>query len=410
MTLSYSLTPSLSTVSREILIVYLGTLSPTPGIPAHERQVSHFIPLRLSKGSAQTRYWRDHPTLSPNCPCHGVTKFLGSPHAADSFLISTTLRSLRAVRAVRARSRCAASSSDTGGWLATALLVRAALARFSWMRRVRSSWRFSPTSVYSSVMAVLAWPAILLVSMLLPPTSCRHVMLARRRECGPKPGKSRPRSSLGAPSALDRPRRLLERLPDAGVPSGRAEILVLREDPIVRSLASEARDPLLVPLGQAAQRQRALALGGLGHVDIAPAVALLDPDDALVQIDVLDHQAGDFGDARPGVEARLADQEVWLLQPRQDLRRLLRREDALLEDLPLLGELDPLDRVRVRARDDLPLRGLCDDSAHGVAEAAHRVPGRAFLLEPVHDLLGFEILEARVLPPGQHVGRGTSGT
>src|ERR1035437_1243916 len=46
--------------------------------------------------------------------------------------------------------------------------------------------------VYSSVILVLAWPAILLVSMLLPPTSCRQGILARRRECGPKPGKSQP--------------------------------------------------------------------------------------------------------------------------------------------------------------------------------------------------------------------------
>ena len=47
--------------------------------------------------------------------------------------------------------------------------------------------------MYSSVIFVLAWPAILLASMLLPPTSCRHVMVARRRrECGPKPGKSQP--------------------------------------------------------------------------------------------------------------------------------------------------------------------------------------------------------------------------
>jgi hypothetical protein len=62
-------------------------------------------------------------------------------YAAESLVISTTLplHFLRAARAVRARSRCAASSSDTGGWLATVSLVRAALARFSWMRRVRSS-------------------------------------------------------------------------------------------------------------------------------------------------------------------------------------------------------------------------------------------------------------------------------
>ena len=60
------------------------------------------------------------------------------------------------------------------------------------MARVNSFCRFNWTIVYSSVIFVLAWPAILLASMLLPPTSCRHVILARRRECGPKPGKSQP--------------------------------------------------------------------------------------------------------------------------------------------------------------------------------------------------------------------------
>src|ERR1017187_2800799 len=54
--------------------------------------------------------------------------------------------------------------------------------------------------VYSSVIFVLAWSAILLVSTLLPPTSCRQIIFARRRECGPKSGSRslrRPPPSLG---------------------------------------------------------------------------------------------------------------------------------------------------------------------------------------------------------------------
>src|ERR1035437_7100434 len=35
-------------------------------------------------------------------------------------------------------------------------------------------------------------------SMLLPPAFCLHVMLARRRECGPKPGKSQPSASAAS--------------------------------------------------------------------------------------------------------------------------------------------------------------------------------------------------------------------
>jgi hypothetical protein len=38
----------------------------------------------------------------------------------------------------------------------------------------------------------LAWPAILLASMLDAPTSWRHVMLTRRNECGPRLGKLQP--------------------------------------------------------------------------------------------------------------------------------------------------------------------------------------------------------------------------
>src|ERR1019366_4588299 len=44
-------------------------------------------------------------------------------------------------------------------------------------------------------MRTVLWPAILDASMLDPPTSCRHVILARRKECGPRPGKSQPSAS-----------------------------------------------------------------------------------------------------------------------------------------------------------------------------------------------------------------------
>ena len=47
------------------------------------------------------------------------------------------------------------------------------------------------TTVYSPVILLLAWPAIWLASMLLPPTSCRQVMLARRSVCSPRPANAR---------------------------------------------------------------------------------------------------------------------------------------------------------------------------------------------------------------------------
>ena len=164
---------------------------------------------------------------------------LATGYAADSFFISTTLalRSLRAVRAVRARSRCAASSSVTGGWLATALLVRAALARFSWMRRVRSSWRLQSDQrvLLRDGGAGVAGDLARLdaaAADLLPPRDVGAPQGVRS-----KAGEVEATVLLGRAVRADRPRRLLERLPDAGVPSRLREVLVLREDPIVRSLA-----------------------------------------------------------------------------------------------------------------------------------------------------------------------------
>jgi hypothetical protein len=57
------------------------------------------------------------------------------------------------------------------------------------MRRVSSFCRSGATKVYSPVISRSAWPAIFEASIALPPTSCRQVMLARPKECGPKPGK-----------------------------------------------------------------------------------------------------------------------------------------------------------------------------------------------------------------------------
>src|SRR5260370_24672253 len=54
-------------------------------------------------------------------------------------------------------------------------------------------------------MLTFAWPAILLASMALPPTSCRQVILARRNECSPKPGKSHSASTAASLSAFRTP-------------------------------------------------------------------------------------------------------------------------------------------------------------------------------------------------------------
>src|SRR5438552_1904 len=107
-------------------------------------------------------------------------------------------------------------------------------------------------------MLTVAWPAILLASIALPPCSCRMVMLARRNECGPKPGKS-----TGIPCSD------FERLPHPRAPHGFRVVLLLKEDPIVGVSDHLRPDPLLEPLHQRAQGQRSLAVLRFGFVHIA---------------------------------------------------------------------------------------------------------------------------------------------
>ena len=72
-----------------------------------------------------------------------------------------------------------------------------ATVNFCWIRRVSSFCRSAVTNVYSPVISRSLWPAIFEASMALPPTCCRHVMFARRKECGPRTSKSQP-SALAA--------------------------------------------------------------------------------------------------------------------------------------------------------------------------------------------------------------------
>ena len=113
-------------------------------------------------------------------------------------------------------------------------------------------------------------------------------------------------------------------------------VRLVGEHKCVGALIGELGNPVAVASDQPAQREHAFALLRLGHVDVAAPVALGDLDGALFKVDVLDHQPGDLGYARPGVEAGLADEQVaGLVDARQDDRRLLLGQDAFLTDLPL---------------------------------------------------------------------------
>src|SRR5688572_15279326 len=101
-------------------------------------------------------------------------------------------------------------------------------------------------------MLTLPWPAILLASMELAPTSCRQVMFARRSECKPKPGKSHPVVLVEILRAL--------RTPES--PHRAKSIFILREDPVIGFCDLLLPNPLLITCTQVAQREYATAVLG----------------------------------------------------------------------------------------------------------------------------------------------------
>jgi hypothetical protein len=76
------------------------------------------------------------------------------------------------------------------------------------------------------------------------------------------------------------------------------------------------------------------------QLPILPCPKRLARDEVAVLLGALIHlKAGHFGNARPGIEARLADQEVWVFETRHHARGLVLVEDALLADLRIRGPL-----------------------------------------------------------------------
>ena len=227
--------------------------------------------------------------------------------------------------------------------------------------------------------------------MLLPPTSCRHVMLARRRECGPKAEEV---AAFGGSS-------LVEFLPDPGAPHRLLAVIILWKHPRIGAAVLKTGNPDPIAFSQGTERQWPPALGGFRLVDITAPVALLDPEAAQVQIDVLDHEAGHLGYAGAGVHAGLVDEAMRVFQPRQHSLRLVFVQNALLADLPLLRELHAVHRACERVRQDLPLLGLRENAIHDVPQVGHHVPGFALVLEPIENLLGPEFGQARTPQRGR---------
>lgn len=117
--------------------------------------------------------------------------------------------------------------------------------------------------MYSSVMRTVLWPAILDASMLDPPTSCRHVILARRKECGPRPGKSQP----SAAAAFFRDCRTPESHNESPLPSRPREDHGIWLRVLGRGLHA-------VAINQISQRKRPLAGARFRIADVAAPVAL----------------------------------------------------------------------------------------------------------------------------------------
>ena len=105
---------------------------------------------RQGLGTLLTRPWLRSPAG------HYLPTRAKIPPRADSYFITRSCFRYRA----------------TAGCFSPTLVSR------SWILLV--SWIF----VYSPVMRTVLWPAIFEASILDPPASCHHVILARRKECG----------------------------------------------------------------------------------------------------------------------------------------------------------------------------------------------------------------------------------
>jgi len=105
---------------------------------------------------------------------------------------------------------------------------------------------------------------------------------------------------------------------------------------------------------------------------------LLNPDGALLRIEVLQLQADRFGNPRPSVETRFANQQLGVFEARKHGGSFIIVEDTVFADGLFPADFHPLHRVRKRTRDDAPLLCPGDDAAHDVPKVDHHVPGRAF--------------------------------
>src|ERR1019366_2404692 len=111
------------------------------------------------------------------------------------------------------------------------------------------------------------------------------------------------------------------------------------EDPIVGAGDFLLLDPRLVPLHESSQCQRPLAVPRLWLVNVTAAMTLLDPDRALLRIEMFELQADRLGDPGAGVEARLANQQLRIFKAREYGGGLIVVEDTLRANGPLSADL-----------------------------------------------------------------------
>jgi hypothetical protein len=148
---------------------------------------------------------------------------------------------------------------------------------------------FSWTTVYSSVIRTLAWPAIVLASML------EAADLLTPRDVG-APERIGAESWKIATFSRCSP---VEDNSHGRIPHRLGGIARLRKDPSVRTLMSKLHDLALIPARQTGDCELTFAFLGFRLSDILMPAALFDGKSALSDIEVPELEPEDLGDPGP---------------------------------------------------------------------------------------------------------------
>jgi hypothetical protein len=155
-----------------------------------------------------------------------------------------------------------------------------------------------------------------------------------------------PPSDVGAPQRVQaKPQKVaasirrgnLQRFPYTRVPHWTSRIGFLRKHPLTGFGDVVLLHPRFVAPGQRSQCEYATAVLGLRHVHIASAMTLLNVESSFRGIDVLHSQAEHLRDARAGRQARFADQQLRVREPRENSDCVFFAEYLFRSHHPIVG-------------------------------------------------------------------------